>query len=205
MKKEDKRNIVIFIVLIVLIIVLLVYNIGKSIKNNNVNRKVLYINNINYSVVEKEAFDLFYDGIDFLLNKGFIYEKNNKGKDNIYKFNNKDYKKIMNISSIMFKINNIDSFINYKNIIIYDNEYYVINDKINTNYIGSKLKIDSYSNSKVILKSINYYCDNYEYIGNIKDDNIKCNYKKNESNIELIFNNRELIINNIDELIKIIK
>lgn len=206
MKKDELKNIVIFIILIIAIILLLLFNGFRNKKVKIDDRKIVKINNMTYNEVFNKTKELFSDTMDILVNNKFEYEKNSNGKDKIYSFNGKDYKKITNISIILSKIseNSIDKFMEYKNIIKKDNNYYILNNSsINTTYIGSNITINEYSNEYVIINSINYYSDTDSYQGLIEDD-INCK-NKGESTFKITFKNNNIVIDNIDELINIIK
>lgn len=207
MNKEDKKNIIIFVVLIFFILLVFIFNIVRNNKTSNIDRKVININGINYNEIYKKSEDIFFSMMELLVDDGLTFEKNNSNKDSIYSINNKDYKKIINFSNVLTKLSNneIDKYIKYKDILYKDNNYYLLKDKIvNTNYIGSKIKIDSYTDEYVILKSNNYYCDDYKYIGLI-DKDLECNYKIEDSTFKLVFVDNNLVIDNLDSLINIIK
>ena len=205
MNKEELKNVIIFVVLCILIIFLLTFNVIKNIKKDNVERKVTLINGISDNQVLSMGQDLFFDTMSLFMKDGFTFEvKNNKNK--IYNINGKDYYKITNYSIISTKLKEkeIDKFNKYLNILFKDNNYYLLIKKIDTNYIGSNIVIDNYNDSNVIFKSINYYCDNHKYIGEVSN-NIDCNYQKKESYFTTTFNDNNLLIDNIEELINIIK
>lgn len=206
MNREDVKNIVLFVILIILIVFLLTFNYAKSIKKGNLDRKIIYINNMTYDSVLDKGTNTFFSMMDILLNDNFTYEKNSSNKDKIYNIKGTDYKRITNMNTVLNKLdsNELDKFMKYKGIIQKDNDYYINSNKINTNYIGSSINIDSFDNTYVIFKSINYYCDNYKYIGNIKND-IDCNYTKKESTFKTKFINDNLVINNFEDIINIIK
>ena len=207
MSKENKKYVVIFVLLIVLILLLFIFNIVKNSKKDNVDRKVIYINGINYNEIYDKSEDVFFGMMSLIIGDGLTFEKNDKNKDIIYSINNKEYKKINNFSNVLTKLTNneIEKYIEYKKILNKDNSYYILKgNKINTNYIGSKIKIDSYTNEHIIFTSSNYYCDNYKYIGSI-DKEVDCNYQKKESTFKLVFKENNLVIDNLDSLINIIK
>ena len=207
MKDKDFKTIIIFVLLIILIAILLSYNvIKKDINNNDVDRKVIYINNMTYDEVYNKSKIIFKDIMDILVKNSFDYEKNSNGKDKVYSINRTDYKKITNISILFSKIKeqDIDKFISYRNILIKDNNYYMLNDyNIETSYIGSHIKINGYTDDYINIKSIDYYCDDEEYMG-IIDDEIICNNTK-ESNFKIVFINNELIFDNLEDLINIVQ
>lgn len=207
MNKEDKKSIGIFVVLLFFILTVFIYNIVKNNKTSNIDRKVININGINYNEIYKKSEEVFFGMMDLLVDDGLTFEKNNSNRDIIYSINNKEYKKITNISNVLTKISNseIDKFIKYKDILYKDNNYYLLKDNnINTSYIGSKIKIDSYTNEYVMFISNNYYCDDYKYIG-IIDEDVECNYKIKDSTFKLVFVENNLVIENLDSLINIIK
>lgn len=206
MNKEDFKNKIVFIVLIALITFFVSFNIIKNVKKQNIDRKIIYINNMTYDTVLENGKNLFFNMVDILKNDGLTYEKNNSNKDKIYNIDGVDYKRITNISAAFNKIDNteIDKFMKYMGIINNNNNYYINHIKIQTNYVGSTLNIEKYDDENVIFKSINYYCDNYKYIGNIKND-IDCNYTKKESTFKTKFINDNLVITNLEDILNIIK
>ena len=105
-----------------------------------------------------------------------------------------------------FSNDNIEKYMNYEKIIKHENNFYIesyIEEKTN-NYIGSKLDISSYDNKYVYFKSINYYCENSDYLGKL-DSNPKCNYTTSETNFALVLENNSLRINNFEEINNILK
>ena len=145
--------------------------------------------------------------MDLLINNGLTFEKNNN-KDIIYSINEQEYKKINNFSNVLTKLNysEVDKFIKYKNILYKDNNYYLLNNskKEVISYIGSNINITNYTDEYVIFTSNNYYCDNYKYLG-LLDSEPECNYIKEESTFKLVFLENNLVIDNLDSIINIIK
>jgi len=56
----------------------------------------------------------------------------------------------------------------------------------------------------VYFKSINYYCENYEYIG-LLDDIPNCKYTSDETKFTLILENNNKKISKIEEIKNILK
>ena len=93
----------------------------------------------------------------------------------------------------------------YKNIVYFENNYFIKEIKINdNNYVGSIIDIDSYENNIVYFKTMNYYCDDYNYLG-IIDDNPQCEYEMKESKFSIIYEKGTFKINNLKDFINLLK
>jgi len=210
--KNNKITLSTFITLIIAIIVLLIYNIIQNNKLNNVDRKIEYIfNNYTYDRVYINGSNLFFKAIELLNNNEiFIFEKDDNNIIKNYVINDeKEYKKInnFNIVSNILSDHEIKKYMNLNGIIKYENNYYIVSsekEKINNKYIGSILDIYSYDDKYVYFKSINYYCENYEYIG-LLDDIPNCKYTSDETKFTLILENNNLRISNLEEIRSILK
>ena len=208
MKNEDKKTLIIFFVIIFLILIVISYNIYKN-RKLDVNRKVEYIfNTLTYKDVYHKASELFNQATLLVLDKGLNYEQNSNGKINYYSIDNyTKCKKITNFWLVnnTFSDKEINKFMEYKKIINKENNYYIEEYKSQkSNYIGSIIEMDGYDESLVYFSSVNYYCENYEYIGVI-DEEPDCNYEKEATKFSIILENNRIRINNLEEIKNIIK
>jgi len=161
-----------------------------------------------YDSVLNKGESLFQDTMELLLNEDvFDYAKNTNGKITYYSINKiNTYKKIKNFSIVknILNENSIKDYMEYKNIIYYEDSYYINNEEIiNTNYIGSIIDILSYDDEKVIFNSINYYCDNNKYIG-ILNEKPTCNYETKETKFSIDFIDNTFRISNLEDFKQII-
>ncbi|MBE6156319.1 MAG: hypothetical protein E7161_01045 [Firmicutes bacterium] len=212
MKEKDKLTLFVFIGLIVIILGILVFNIYKTKKLDNVDRRVEYIfNNLTYDNVFNKGSELFLQTIKLLNNSDiWEFERDVNGKIIYYAINNyNQYKKIRNFHIVNTTLNSVEiqKYMNEKNIIKYENNYYIEtnnDEELKSNYIGSNIEIKSYDNNYVYFKCINYYCDDYEYNG-IIEEIPSCNYTDSESIFTLVLENNNLRVNNLEEIRNIIK
>lgn len=208
MKKNDKLTIIIFISLIISILLIVGINYKKNKKLENVDRKIEYIMGYNYNTVLNKGEKLFKETIELLTNDNvFEYTKDINEKTKYYSINKvKNYKRINNFSVAknILSEDALKEYMEYKNIIYFENSYYIVDEKINkTNYIGSSIKIDSYDNSKIIFKSINYYCDNGLYIGFVEEIPV-CNYETKETKFMIAYIDNSFKISSINEFKQIL-
>ena len=199
MNSSDKKNLVIFILLIVAIVSILIFNVYKN-RKFEVDRKVEYIfDKFTYDSVFNEGKEMFFQTIKILNNKnGLEYERNN--------YNH--YKRITNFSLVtnVLKTSEINKFMDIKKIIKYENNYYIENykEEYNKDYIGSILDIESYNDKYVYFKSVNYYCENSNYIGAL-ENTPNCNYVTSNTKFTIILENNNLRVNDLEEIINILK
>lgn len=203
MKKEDIKTLIVFIILIIAIISVLGINLYKNRKLENVDRKIKYIMGYSYDTIYNKGSNLFLQTISLLNDKDvFEYAKNNDGSIKKYAIENiNDYIKINNFSIALntFTDSSLKEYMNKKDIIYFEDNYYM-KDYINesNNYIGSIIDIDTYDNSKITFKSINYYCDNTKYIG-LLEDIPECNYTFNETKFNIVLENNMFKIEDIKD------
>lgn len=206
MNNNDKKTLIVFAILVILIVGIFVFNNFKDKKIDNIDRKVTYIfNNLTYDGVYNASSKLFLQAID-LLNKRnvFEYEKDNSGNIKYYAINNHNqYRKIQNfvIVSNTFAKEEVIKYMDYKKIIKYENSYYIetYTEELNQNYVGSILDIDTYNDKYVYFKSINYYCENSNYLG-LLDEEPNCSYTSNKTNFTIVLENNNLRINDLEEI-----
>lgn len=209
MKKKDIITLVIFVLLILAIIGVFIVHNNKNRKLDNVDRKVEYIfDNYSYDAVYKVGEKLFFQTIDLLNGNGLEYEKNSDGQIKLYSINNyNNYKKITNSTQFtnIFSDLALNDFMKYKKIIKHENNYYVeLSNNTSNKYIGSIVDIVSYDTKYVYFTAENYYCDNYNYIGKIKEVP-SCNYTKDNTSFVLLLEQNNLKMNSIEELKLILK
>ncbi len=203
MKKEDIKTLIVFIILIIAIISVWGINSYKNRKLENVDRKIEYIMGYSYDTIYNKGSNLFLQTISLLNDKDvFEYAKNNDGSIKRYAIENiNDYIKINNFSIAIntFSDSSLKEYMNKKEIIYFEDNYYIKNYKNESNnYIGSIIDIDTYDASKITFKSINYYCDNTKYIG-LLEDIPKCNYTFNETKFSIVLENNIFKIENIKD------
>lgn len=203
MEKKDKITLIVFIFLIISIIFVVGVNSYKNRKLTNVDRKIEYIMGYSYDTVLNKGSNLFLQTIELLNNKNvFEYTKNLDGSIKHYSIKDiNNYVKITNFSLVTNTLssNTLEDYINYKNIIYFENSYFMEDNKIEkNNYIGSIIDINNYDNNKVNFKSINYYCDNSKYLGIIYEEP-DCNYKKNETTFDIELENNMFKISSIND------
>ena len=208
MEKKDKLTIATFIFLIISILLIVGINFYKNRPLKNIDRKIEYIMGYNSNIILDKGENLFKQTIELLTNKDvFEYAKGNDNEIKYYSINKiNNYQKIKNFSIVknILSESAIVDYMNSKNIINFENSYYIVlKDEEKINYIGSIINIDSYTNNTVTFKSINYYCDNYKYIGLI-DEMPNCNYETKETKFNLIYKDNTFRIANIEEFKNII-
>lgn len=208
MEKKDKLTIIVFAFLVISIITLVGINYYKNRPLKNIDRKIEYIMGYSYDSVLNKGESLFQDTMELLLNQDvFDYAKNTNGKITYYSINKiNTYKKIKNFSIVknILNENSLKDYMEYKNIIYYEDSYYINNEEIiNTNYIGSIIDILSYDDEKVIFNSINYYCDNNKYIG-ILNEKPTCNYETKETKFSIDFIDNTFRISSLEDFKQII-
>lgn len=187
MKKENIKDIIMFIILVISIIVLLIYN-SSITKNKDIDRKIKYINGYSYDQILNKGKELYKDGINLIINKDYLnYEKeDNEYKKYSFKKNGNNYNgyyKILDSSLIKktFMDDAYVQFMNYKDIVYNDNYYYIKNFKnIDTMLVGSILNIKNNDEKYVYIELTNYYCDNSKFIGYL-DKQPDCNYHTNKT------------------------
>ena len=209
MKKDEIKTLIIFIILVASIILVVGVNYQKNKKLNDVDRKIEFIFGYTYDSVLVKGEELFLETISLFNDKTvFEFEKNLEESIKKYAINGvTDYKKITNFSIAInsFTEKSLQDYMDYKKIIYFENDYYIESNKINdNNYIGSNLKISDFSNNKVYFKSIDYYCNNYEYLG-IIDELPKCNYTIKESNFIIELENNIFKVSDIENFKLIVK
>lgn len=211
MKDNDKKTLALFIVLIILIIGVGIFNMYKNKALNNIDRKIEYIfNNLTYDNVYQEGTKLFFQTIDLINNKYvFTYEKDANGKVKLYSINEyNNYRKIQNfmLVSNTLKQNELEKYINLKKIIKHENNYYIetYQEEYNNKYVGSIIDIKNYDNDYVYFTSTNYYCENYKYLGLLEDEP-NCNHTTTNSEFTIVLENNNLRINNLEDIINILK
>lgn len=208
MEKKDKLTILVFIVLIIAIISVLFINFIKNQKIQNVDRKVEYIMGYSYDTILNRGEKLFVDTISLLTKKDiFDYNKDLRNNNVQYNINGKDYLKInnFNIAHSNFSNNTINDYMKLRKIIYFENNYYIENFKIDiNNYIGSMISIDNYKNNIIYFNSINYYCEESEFVG-LLDKEPNCNYQKEETNFSVSIENGIFKINNVNDFKFLIK
>ena len=207
---NDKKSLIIFILLVVAIISIFIFNVYKN-KKLEVDRKIEYIfDNFTYDSVFNEGVDLFFQTIELLNQKNILkYERNRDESYKYYAINNYNhYRRITNFMLVTdtLKISEVEKFMKYKKIINYENSYYIetYNEEYNKDYIGSILDIESYDDKYVYFNSTNYYCDNGEYIGYLESEP-NCNNTSINSKFTLTLENNNLRVNNLEEIINILK
>ena len=208
MKKKDKLTIATFIFLIISILLIVGINFYKNRPLKNIDRKIEYIMGYNSNIILDKGENLFKQTIELLTNKDvFEYAKGNDNEIKYYSINKiNNYQKIKNFSIVknILSESAIVDYMNSKNIINFENSYYIVlKDEEKINYIGSIINIDSCTNNTVTFKSINYYCDNYKYIGLI-DEMPNCNYETKETKFNLIYKDNTFRIANVEEFKNII-
>jgi len=209
MKKEDKKNIVIFIILLLAIAGIVIFNYNKNKKLENIDRKIEYILGYTYDSILNRGEVVFLDAIDLLINeKAFDYEILNNGKQKKYSIDSKNYFQIsnFNLARNIFTIDGLVSYMQFKNIIENDNRFYIEDKEYNYNkdYIGSSLDIIDYYDDIIIFESNNYYCENNDYIGLIHELP-SCKYNITKSKIKFKIENNTLKIMDIDGINKIVQ
>ena len=208
MEKKDKLTIATFIFLIISILLIVGINFYKNRPLKNIDRKIEYIMGYNSNIILDKGENLFKQTIELLTNKDvFEYAKGNDNEIKYYSINKiNNYQKIKNFSIVknILSESAIVDYMNSKNIINFENSYYIVlKDEEKINYIGSIINIDSCTNNTVTFKSINYYCDNYKYIGLI-DEMPNCNYETKETKFNLIYKDNTFRIANVEEFKNII-
>jgi hypothetical protein len=206
MKREDIKNIIIFIGLIIAIVTLIIFNISKNNRIKNVDRKVnLVFGKFTYSSVFRRCEELFKNA-NKIVRYDYNYELDDRDDFKYYSVNNCNHcKRILNSNIIESTLSSseVNKYIKDNNIAKEKDFYYI--EKTNTidsNYIGSIIDIESYDKKYVYLNSTNYYCDNYEYIGLLKEKP-KCDYQTKESKITIVLEKNNIRINNLEEIKKI--
>ena len=208
MKKNDIKYIIIFILLIVLIVGTIIFSYLKNKPLNDVDRKIEYIfNNLTYDDVLNMSKKTFNNALKLIKND-FDYEVD--GDELVlYSINDyNNYKKILNYSLInsTLKSNIINNYLYNKKIIQYKNEYYIesYENSYNKNYVGSILSINNHGYKFVTIKSINYYCENSNFIGAINTEP-ECEYTKTDTKFTLSLENNLLKVNNLEEIERILQ
>jgi len=208
---KDIKTLITFISLIILILGIFLFNVIKNKKIENIDRKVEYIfDNFTHNNVYEYGNKLFFQAIE-LLNKKDVFEYEKDGNNKLKYFSIGDiykYRKIINPIIIIdtFTKTETNKYLELKKIKKFQNNYYrvVYEEEYNDKYIGSIVDIDSYNDKFVYFKSINYYCDNYQYIGDL-EEKPNCNYTKTETKYTLILENNNLKIYNLEEIKDILK
>jgi len=207
MEKKDKITLIVFIFLVVSIIFVVGVNSYKTKPLKNVDRKIEYIMGLSYDTVLNKGEELFFQTINLLNDKEiFEYERNLNNSIKTYAINDlTNYIKIKNFSlaTNTFSSKSLKEYMEYKKIVYFEKSYYMenFNESI-SNYVGSKIDIDSYNNEKVFFKSINYYCDNTEYIGSIEEIP-SCEYTQKESRFSIVVDKNMFRISTIEDFIEI--
>lgn len=208
MEKKDKLTLIVFIFLIVAIIFVVGVNSYKNRKLNDVDRKIEYIMGYSYDTVLNKGYSLFFQTVNLLNNSAFDYARNLDQSIRYYSINEiNNYIKINNFSLAInnFSENGLKEFMEYKKIIYFENNYFMEDKKLNTNnYIGSIIDIEKYDESSVLFKSVNYFCDNFNYLGILYEEP-NCNYLKEESTFTVVFENNMFKINSINDFKFLIK
>ena len=209
MKKNDIVTIVIFSFLVISILVLVGINAYEN-KPLEVDRKVKKIHGQSYASVLSKAEVLFTTTLDLLMKEDSVleYEKTREGTIALFSVNeHKNLKKIKNISVVTnnFTENGLKEYFLYKKIITNENKYYIENNKsIKNNYIGSELIFFENDNVNIYFDVVNYYCDNHEYIGLIKDSkDISCTYVTTNSKYYITYDNLSYRIDSINNFLTI--
>ncbi len=208
MNNDDKKTIIVFISLIIMICLVWAYNINNN-KSYKFDRKIKYIfGSLTYDNVYNKGKDLFINGIK-LLDSDFIFELDNKDNIEYYSLGKKNnYRKIVNYSLLFSTLSSKarDKYIKDRDIVQNSNDYYMGNyiKEVKKNYIGSSLDIESYDKDKVVFSSVNYFCDNYEYIGIIVD-NVECSYTETKTTWTMIMENNILKIDNLEDFRRIMQ
>jgi len=209
MKNKDKLTIIVFVVLVILILgVFIIYN--HKNKELSVDRKIKYIfENFTYDYVYNESSKLFLKGIDLLNENVFLYEKDENDRVKYYFiYNYNKYKKITNFAQVnaVFIKDEINKFMELKNIIMYESSYYIedYQEDFNNTYVGSTIELDSYDEHYVYFNSDNFYCDNANYVGLLYEEP-NCNYKVTKTKFTVALENKDLKLNNLEEIKNIVK
>lgn len=208
MKKENIRTIILFIILILLIGLLFVYHDYKNRDKKDVDRKVeLFYNKYSYDDVYKQANLLFFNTIKILNNDNFDYEKDSNNDVIYYAIDGYTrYKKIMNFNVVTNTLKNteVSKFMELKKIIEKDNEYYIeeYDEELNLNYIGSIIDIKDHDDNYVYLESLNYYCENTNFMGYLTEKP-NCKYQEEKTTFKMELENDNFRISNIDDIKKI--
>lgn len=207
MEKKDKITLIVFIFLVVAIIFVVGVNAYKTKPLKNVDRKIEYIMGLSYNTVLNKGEELFFRTMNLLNDKEvFEYERNLNNSIKTYAIKDvTNYIKIKNFSlaTNTFSNKSLKEYMDYKKIIYYENSYYMENfNESTSNYIGSSIDIESYNNDKVYFKSINYYCDNTDFIGSI-NALPTCEYTKKETMFSIVKENNMLRIFTIKDFIEI--
>lgn len=210
MKNKDRVTLIIFITLIILIFAVFLMNLYKNRKLENVDRKVDYIfETFTYDTIYKAGTELFFQTIELLNKDIFEYEKNANGSIKFFSINNyNSYRKINNFTIVSNTLTNseIEKFMTLKKIINYENNYYreIYTEEINSTYIGSSIELDYYDENYAYFKSVNYYCNDYNYIGNIEEEP-DCLYSTRESTFKIERENNNLRISSLEEITSILE
>ena len=189
-------------------IIFLIFFNNYTNRKLNVDRKNYYIfDKYSYNYVLNTAKNLFFEAIKINNTNNFEYQKDNN-EIKIYKINNNKYKKINNFNIIadVYTEMAILEYMKDKNIIKNKDEYYiqVENEKIREDYIGSIIEIEDYDEEYVYLTATNYFCENFDYIGNLNNEP-PCKYEKNDISYSIVLNNDHFLIYSYDSLKNISK
>ncbi len=207
MKKEDKRNLIIFICLIFLIGITCLYDFFAYSKTDvNIDRKVKNIfGNYTYNNVLEESQKLFFNYLAIYDHSAFTYELKEDKHPKYFAIGDYNrYKKVDNLGSLINILNGntVNNFLEEHQIIAYNNEYYIKeydNPKINDKYVGSIINIKKYDDKYVYLESENYFCDNYHFIG-LLEEKPNCLFTKTITTYKTMLSNNYLRITDYKEI-----
>lgn len=196
------------LLIIGLTVLLVFYIVNKDNKKESTDRTVLeYVTgNITYDNALSKGREYFIDTIKLVANDYLEYDESFDGNINLYLVNNVDgYVKVKNYGLIK-------NFLNDSSIKIYNDEVgyvssegndYIKNYKkdIFTSYVGSIIDIETITENIIEYKAINYYCNNYQFVG-LLESKPTCNItKESESTFTLVNENNILKINNLNEFL----
>jgi hypothetical protein len=207
MNMKYKHLLLVGVLLLVSLYIYKDYNSYKDNLNKDTRTKVEYIfGTMNEDEVLNKGKNIFLDTIKVISYDYFETEKDNSDNYNIYNINNENgYLRVLNYSKVneLFNTVDIDKYNTLVGYINYENKDYikVFSKELNNNYVGSIITLEDYDNDIVTYKSINYYCNNYKFIG-ILDNIPECDITNTSENIFTLRKyNNTLKVNDIEEFL----
>lgn len=137
--------------------------------------KIKYIfDNMSFKEALTIGEEKFLKTIKLVANDYFEYKKDIDDSFKKYYINNDYYIEVINYGRIKEFLNkqSIEEYNNLVNYLYFENKDYVkqYTKNINEKYVGSILSISSYDNKEIRYQVKNYYCNDYHFVGILKEE-----------------------------------
>lgn len=137
--------------------------------------KIEYIfDNMSFKEALTVGEEKFLKTIKLVANDYFEYKMDIDDSFKKYYINNDYYIEVINYGKVKEFLNkqSIEEYNNLVNYLYFENKDYVkqYTKNINEKYVGSILSISSYDNEEIRYQVKNYYCNDYHFVGILKEE-----------------------------------